>query len=302
MDQAYVGKNRRFLLSTWKWSKPPPLCPTSSPVLKLQPQNLESPLVKPVGSNVTLTLQVQADPPANVLWYFNGSVIQTNNVYQITTIPADNIAGSILYNTSLAIYSLDLSTQGYYFASFSAKTVLNSSAVFVTPEGKGHSLSWPLSYSHLPSSPCCLSGPTVPSKIISFTAVPQCITVGSTIQLVCAVYGYPVLNPLITSAVAVTQIGRNSSTSNTLTITGLLTTDATVYSCQIPSEPKLNLTVSLCSKIIYLLSTSPPPPSSSSSSSPSTFSSSSPSSFSSSIPFFLLSSSGSCHKILYRVG
>ena len=117
------------------------LCPTSSPVLKLQPQNLVSPLVKPVGSNVTLTLQVQADPPANVLWYFNGSVIQTNNVYQITTIPADTTTSSILYNTSLAIYSLDLSTQGYYFASFSAKTVLNSSAVFVTPEGKATSSS-----------------------------------------------------------------------------------------------------------------------------------------------------------------
>ena len=133
MDQAYVGRNRRFLL---KWSKPPPLCLTSSPVLKLQPQSLVSPLVKPVGSNVTLTLQVQADPPANVLWYFNGTVIQTNNVSKITTIPADNTTGSILYNTSLAIYSLGLSTQGYYFASFSAKTVLNSSAVFVTPEGK----------------------------------------------------------------------------------------------------------------------------------------------------------------------
>ena len=86
---------------------------------------------------VVLTFQVQADPPPIAAqWYFNGSLIQNNNVYQISNITAaDNSTGSILYNTSLVIGSVDPTTQGYYFVSFfSTKAgVTNTTFIYVTP-------------------------------------------------------------------------------------------------------------------------------------------------------------------------
>ena len=211
-----------------------------------------TPLVVSTGSNVTLTFQVQADPIPSVQWYFNGSLIQSNTTYQSNITQANNITGSTLYNASLLINYVDLTTQGYYYASFSNRAgTQNTSSVFVTPPGKAlmcvaSTTSFCLS---LPPSPPPLplpspSSSTVTGVILSFTAVPACITLGSTIQLVCPVYGYPIPNVTFDGD---TLSGRFSQTGNTLTIANLTSIDSTRYTCR-TSSAQMSVQPLLCRK------------------------------------------------------
>ncbi|KAL5494467.1 hypothetical protein EMCRGX_G015803 [Ephydatia muelleri] len=188
------------------------------PKLALVLQGQSTPLVVSTGSNVTLTFQVQADPIPSVQWFFNGSLIQSNITYQSSITPANNIAGSILYDVSLLIDSVDLHTQGYYYASFSNKAgTQNISSVFVTPQVSG--------------------------RILSFIAVPACITLGSTIQLVCSVYGYPIPNVTFDG---VTLSGRTSQSGNTLNIANLSLTDSTKYTCRTSNGAQMSVQPLVC--------------------------------------------------------
>eukprot|EP00731_Ephydatia_muelleri_P009536 Em0005g122a len=147
-----------------------------------------------------------------------GLLIQSNITYQSSITPANNIAGSILYDVSLLIDSVDLHTQGYYYASFSNKAgTQNISSVFVTPQVSG--------------------------RILSFIAVPACITLGSTIQLVCSVYGYPIPNVTFDG---VTLSGRTSQSGNTLNIANLSLTDSTKYTCRTSNGAQMSVQPLVC--------------------------------------------------------
>ena len=119
----------------------------------------------PIGGS-SVTFQVQADPAPSIQWFFNGSLIQTNIMYQTNIAPANNITGSTVY-ISLLIGSVDLSTQGYYYASFSnIAGALNTSSIFVTPAGKLVLclvvISLALVFSLPPSLPPSLLPPSLP--------------------------------------------------------------------------------------------------------------------------------------------
>ena len=117
-----------------------------------------SPLVVSTGSSVTLTFQVQADPAPSVQWFFNGSLIQTNITYQTRITPANNIIGSTLNNVTLLIGSMNISTQGYYYATITnGAGTRNSSSVFATPPGRV------LADCHAASSGLLFSLPTTPT-------------------------------------------------------------------------------------------------------------------------------------------
>ncbi|KAL5494484.1 hypothetical protein EMCRGX_G015825 [Ephydatia muelleri] len=196
-----------------------------APKLALISQGQSTPLVVSTGSNVTLTFQVQADPAPSVQWFFNGSLIQSNITYQSSITPANNIAGSILYNVSLLIDSVDLTTQGYYYASFSNRAgTQNISSVFVTPPA--------------------------PAQVLGI-ATPTCLTPGTTLQVQCVTYGYPV--PLIQFAInnfaVLSSNGRISVFNNYLVIGSATLNDEGLYCCYVSSGQMTGTAALSCSSI-----------------------------------------------------
>lgn len=90
------------------------------------------------GTGVTITMQVMSyPPPDHVQWYMNGSLVTSSALYLISNISvANESTNPITYSASLTISSVNLTTIGFYSASFYGYVgVANNSAIFVTPPG-----------------------------------------------------------------------------------------------------------------------------------------------------------------------
>ena len=86
------------------------------------------------GSGTTLMEQVMSyPPPDHVQWYMNGSLVMSSDLYLISNISvSDNSTVPITYSASLTISSVNLTTQGFYLASFYGYVgVVNTSSIFV---------------------------------------------------------------------------------------------------------------------------------------------------------------------------
>ena len=72
-------------------------------------------------------------PPDHVLWYMNGSMVKPSDLYLISNISvSDASTVPITYNASLTISSVNLTTQGFYWASFYGYFgVFNTSFIFL---------------------------------------------------------------------------------------------------------------------------------------------------------------------------
>ena len=92
------------------------------------------------GGGTTLMVQVMSpsSPPDHVQWYMNGSMVKPSDLYLISNISvSDASTVPITYNASLTISSVNLTTQGFYWASFYGHVgVVNTTSIFVTPPGK----------------------------------------------------------------------------------------------------------------------------------------------------------------------
>ena len=77
-------------------------------------------------------------PPDHVQWYMNGSMVKPSDLYLISNISvSDASTVPITYNASLTISSVNLTTQGFYWASFYGHVgVVNTTSIFVTPPGR----------------------------------------------------------------------------------------------------------------------------------------------------------------------
>ena len=98
----------------------------------------ESVVVVGGGDETTLRVQVMSyPPPDHVRWYMNGSLVMSSDLYLISNISvSDNSTVPIAYSASLTISSVNLTTQGFYLASFYGYVgVVNTSSIFVTPPG-----------------------------------------------------------------------------------------------------------------------------------------------------------------------
>ena len=90
------------------------------------------------GGSTTLMIQVMSyPPPDHVQWYMNGSMVKPSDLYLISNISvSDASTVPITYNASLTISSVNLTTQGFYWASFYGHVgVANTSKIFVTHPG-----------------------------------------------------------------------------------------------------------------------------------------------------------------------
>ena len=116
------------------------LCPLSG----LVPVPIkESVVVVGGGGGTTLMVQVMSPspPPDHVQWYMNGSMVKPSDLYLISNISvSDASTVPITYNASLTISSVNLTTQGFYWASFYGHVgVVNTTPIFLTPPGRsGH--------------------------------------------------------------------------------------------------------------------------------------------------------------------
>ena len=98
----------------------------------------DSELVVDNGTGITLTLQVMSyPPPDHVQWYMNGSQVEPSGLYLVSNISVSNASTDpITYSASLTISSVNLTTLGFYWATFYVHTgAVNSSTIFVTPPG-----------------------------------------------------------------------------------------------------------------------------------------------------------------------
>eukprot|EP00731_Ephydatia_muelleri_P021756 Em0014g347a len=80
----------------------------------------------------TLTVQVMSyPPPDHVQWYMNGSLVKPSGLYLISNISvSDNSTVPITYTASLTISSVNLTTQGFYWASiYGYMGVVNTSSI-----------------------------------------------------------------------------------------------------------------------------------------------------------------------------
>ena len=91
------------------------------------------------GGGTTLMVQVMSPspPPDHVQWYMNGSMVKPSDLYLISNISvSDASTVPITYNASLTISSVNLTAQGFYWASFYGHvSVVNTSFIFLTPSG-----------------------------------------------------------------------------------------------------------------------------------------------------------------------
>ena len=96
------------------------------------------------GGGTTLMVQVMSPspPPDHVEWYMNGSMVKPSGLYLISNISiSDASTVPITYNASLTISSVNLTTQGFYWASFYGHVgVVNTTPIFVTPSCKLYSI------------------------------------------------------------------------------------------------------------------------------------------------------------------
>ena len=92
------------------------------------------------GGGTTLMVQVMSPspPPDHVQWYMNGSMVKPSVLYLISNISvSDASTVPITYNASLTISSVNLTTQGFYWASFYGHVgVVDTTPIFLTPPGR----------------------------------------------------------------------------------------------------------------------------------------------------------------------
>ncbi|KAL5494154.1 hypothetical protein EMCRGX_G015432 [Ephydatia muelleri] len=168
----------------------------------------DSELVVDNGTGITLTMQVMSyPPPDHVQWYMNGSQVEPSGLYLVSNISVSNASTDpITYSASLTISSVNLTTLGFYWATFYVHSgVVNSSTVFVTPP--------------------------VPAHVLGLN-IPTCLEAGKSVQLICEVYGYPA--PTIhffKDNSSIVNNGRIVAAVNILTIADIQPDDSGVYSC-----------------------------------------------------------------------
>jgi hypothetical protein len=105
----------------------------------LVPVPIKDAVVVVGGGGTTLMVQVMSyPPPDHVQWYMNGSMVKPSDLYLISNISvSDASTVPIIYNASLTISSVNLTTQGFYWASFYGHMgVVNTTPIFVTPPGR----------------------------------------------------------------------------------------------------------------------------------------------------------------------
>ena len=92
------------------------------------------------GGGTTLMIRVMSPSPSpdHVQWYMNGSMVKPSDLYLISNISvSDASTVPITYNASLTISSVNLTTQGFYWASFYGHVgVVKTTPIFVTPSCK----------------------------------------------------------------------------------------------------------------------------------------------------------------------
>ena len=91
------------------------------------------------GCGTTLMVQVMSySPPYHVQWYMNSSFVKTSDLYLISNISvSDASTVPITYVASLTISSVNLTTQGFYWASFyDHGGVATTTTIFLTNPGR----------------------------------------------------------------------------------------------------------------------------------------------------------------------